>query len=153
MDNIILRTTVALIWRLLLAYSVYVLLRGHNEPGGGFIGGLLLALAIILRGHISKHNHFTKALARRFTTAVGVALIVFISVILLPSLFGMAALTGLWTSIWVPIAGKFSSVLVFDVVVYVVVAISAVYAHHALSISHSDGHSDGHNADQAGGAR
>ena len=33
---------------LLLVFSVFVLLRWHNEPGGGFIGGLLAAIAFIL---------------------------------------------------------------------------------------------------------
>jgi multicomponent Na+:H+ antiporter subunit B len=33
---------------LMLIFSVIVLFRGHNEPGGGFIGGLIAASAFIL---------------------------------------------------------------------------------------------------------
>jgi multicomponent Na+:H+ antiporter subunit B len=33
---------------LILLFSVYMLLRGHNEPGGGFIGGLIAAIGITL---------------------------------------------------------------------------------------------------------
>jgi multisubunit Na+/H+ antiporter MnhB subunit len=32
-----------------LLFAVYLLLRGHNEPGGGFIAGLVTAAAIVLQ--------------------------------------------------------------------------------------------------------
>ena len=41
MNSLILRTAARLLISLTLLFSIYVLLRGHNEPGGGFIGGLL----------------------------------------------------------------------------------------------------------------
>jgi multicomponent Na+:H+ antiporter subunit B len=31
-------------------FAIIVLMRGHNQPGGGFIGGLLAALAIVYKG-------------------------------------------------------------------------------------------------------
>ena len=34
----------------MLLFSVFVLLRGHNEPGGGFIGGLIAASAFAIHG-------------------------------------------------------------------------------------------------------
>ena len=46
MNSIILQTTSRLILPAALAFSIYVLLRGHNEPGGGFIGGLIAAAGI-----------------------------------------------------------------------------------------------------------
>ena len=33
---------------LLLLFSIFLLLRGHNEPGGGFVGGLVAAAAFAL---------------------------------------------------------------------------------------------------------
>lgn len=48
MHSLILRTTGHLLLPLLLVFSIFLLLRGHNEPGGGFIGGLVAAAAIIL---------------------------------------------------------------------------------------------------------
>ena len=42
MNSIILRAGVRYIVGLLVLFSIYMLLRGHNEPGGGFIGGLFL---------------------------------------------------------------------------------------------------------------
>ena len=48
MNSLILRTATPLLAGLMLLFSVYVLLRGHNEPGGGFIGGLIGASAFAI---------------------------------------------------------------------------------------------------------
>ena len=44
----IFRTAARLLMPLLLLFSVFLLLRGHNEPGGGFVGGLVAAAAFAL---------------------------------------------------------------------------------------------------------
>ncbi len=136
MDNIILRKTLSGVWKLLIIYSIYILLRGHNEPGGGFIGGLILALGLILRSYISDTTNYQLKIDVHYQKILGLSLIIFIAVILIPSLFGEPVLKGLWSAIWVPIAGKFSSVLIFDVAVYMIVASSALYGHYALSAPH-----------------
>lgn len=46
MNTIIFRTMAPLIIAIMLVFSLYVCLRGHNEPGGGFIGGLIAAASI-----------------------------------------------------------------------------------------------------------
>ena len=48
MNSLILSTCTRLLVPLILAVSVFVFFRGHNEPGGGFIGGLLAATAFAL---------------------------------------------------------------------------------------------------------
>ena len=47
-NNLILKSTSSFIIFILLGFAIYLLLAGHNSPGGGFIGGLVLASAIIL---------------------------------------------------------------------------------------------------------
>lgn len=47
--SLILATTVRLVFDAALIFSVYLLFAGHNQPGGGFIGGLVAAAAISLR--------------------------------------------------------------------------------------------------------
>lgn len=50
MSTIIFRTIAPLIVAIMLVFSFYVCLRGHNEPGGGFIGGLIAAAAVEVLG-------------------------------------------------------------------------------------------------------
>jgi multicomponent Na+:H+ antiporter subunit A len=48
MASAIFQTGARYLMPLLLAFSVFLMLRGHNEPGGGFAGGLVAAAAIAL---------------------------------------------------------------------------------------------------------
>lgn len=47
-NDLILRTTTTLIAFILIAFSIYLFFAGHNAPGGGFIGGLMTAAAVVL---------------------------------------------------------------------------------------------------------
>ncbi|PXA99343.1 Na(+)/H(+) antiporter subunit B [Nostoc sp. 3335mG] len=62
MNTIIFRTAAPLIVAVMLVFSVYICLRGHNEPGGGFIGGLIAASAIAVFGMASGPHAVRKAL-------------------------------------------------------------------------------------------
>ncbi len=48
MNSVILRTGAAFLLPLLVVVSLVILLRGHNEPGGGFVGGLTSAAGFLL---------------------------------------------------------------------------------------------------------
>ena len=50
MRTLIFRTVAPYLSSLMVLFSVFVLLRGHNEPGGGFIGGLIAASAFAIYG-------------------------------------------------------------------------------------------------------
>jgi multisubunit Na+/H+ antiporter MnhB subunit len=48
MSSLILSTATRLLMPLILLLSAFVFFRGHNDPGGGFVGGLLAATAFAL---------------------------------------------------------------------------------------------------------
>lgn len=48
MDSLILRTAVRILLPLMMLFSIFILWRGHNEPGGGFVGGLICTVGFAL---------------------------------------------------------------------------------------------------------
>jgi multicomponent Na+:H+ antiporter subunit B len=48
-NSLILSAATRFLAPLMLAFSLFILLRGHDEPGGGFIGGLIAATALALQ--------------------------------------------------------------------------------------------------------
>jgi multicomponent Na+:H+ antiporter subunit B len=108
---------------LMLLFSVFLLLRGHDEPGGGFVGGLVAGTAFCLHAlAFSPHEAIASLHVRpRILMSTGL-LIAGVS-----GLFGMLAgkpfLTGLWGKVALPIFGelKLGTPLLFDVGVYLLV--------------------------------
>lgn len=49
MSSIILRTVAPIVLHLTLIFSLFLLLYGHNQPGGGFIAGLMTAVGLVLQ--------------------------------------------------------------------------------------------------------
>ncbi|CAN5137596.1 Na+/H+ antiporter subunit B [soil metagenome] len=124
MDSLLLRTAARIIVPVQLLWSVYLLVRGHNEPGGGFIGGLLAAGAIILHGIANGMPAARQLLRVRPQTLIGLGIAAAGLSGVIPMLAGLPYLTGVW-GFGFPtlVAGtlKFGSPLLFDVAVYLVV--------------------------------
>jgi multicomponent Na+:H+ antiporter subunit B len=122
MPSLILQTVTRFLLVLLVLFSIFVLLRGHNEPGGGFIGGLLAAGAIALQQLANGVEAARKTLRVDPRTLIGAGLLVAALSGCAALLAGRPFLTGLWVLGWqVPGIGKLSTVLAFDVGVYLVV--------------------------------
>lgn len=124
MSSLILRTATRALEPLLLLFSIFLLVVGHNEPGGGFVGGLMAAAAFSL--HALSHD---AAAARRLLgvdprTLVGAGLLLALGVAALPLGAGLPLLTGIWTDVALPGFGlvKAGSPLLFDAGVYLLVA-------------------------------
>jgi multicomponent Na+:H+ antiporter subunit A len=47
--SVVLETVVRLAFHTVLLFGVYLLFAGHNQPGGGFVGGLVAGCAFVLR--------------------------------------------------------------------------------------------------------
>ena len=48
MNTLVLRETTRILVALILVFSVFMLLRGHDQPGGGFVGGLIASIGFSL---------------------------------------------------------------------------------------------------------
>ncbi|WP_413711214.1 Na+/H+ antiporter subunit B [Rhizobium sp. Rhizsp82] len=129
MNTLIFRTIAPFLTALMLLFSVFILLRGHNEPGGGFIGGLIAASALAIYG-IANGVPAVRRAIRFHPLAIAGAGLLMSSVAGLISIFAAVPfMTGLW--IYPMILGvevPLSSVMLFDFGVYFVVlgAITAI---------------------------
>jgi multicomponent Na+:H+ antiporter subunit A len=115
--------TVRLVFHTVLMMSLWLLFAGHNQPGGGFVGGLLAGSAITLR-YIAGGIDEVRGLSRfRPWTVLGVGLLVAGVTATVPLLFGAAVLETGFTTLDVPLIGdvKVSSALAFDTGVYLAV--------------------------------
>ncbi len=123
MNSLILRTTTMLLITILLLFSVFLLLRGHDLPGGGFIGGLTAAAAVALYVLAFGAEAANGMVRVRPRALLGVGLTAAVSAGLIAVLFGTPFLTGHWLIFDLPGSAevKLSTVLLFDVGVYLVV--------------------------------
>lgn len=121
MNTIILRTATFFLMPLLLLFSLFILLRGHYYPGGGFVGGLIAAIAFVLYAFSFGLSKAAKLLRfnPRMIMAVGAAIAAISAVI--PLLLGKAFMTGLWLAGQFPVLGNVGLALAFDTGVYLVV--------------------------------
>ncbi|MGR3492372.1 MAG: MnhB domain-containing protein [Shimia sp.] len=127
MNSIILRAGTRYLTGLLLVFSVFMLLRGHNLPGGGFIGGLIGSTAFILYAIGCSASEARAALRVSpqgiAMVGLGIALLAGLSA----ALFGDVFFTGQWLFVGESPTDEFdkglplSTVLVFDIGVYLVV--------------------------------
>lgn len=122
-NTLILHTAALAIMPLQLMFSVFLLLRGHDEPGGGFIGGLVAASAFVLYAFAFGAESTRKLLhvTPRDLLAAG---LLFALASTIPALWsGEAMLTAQWWQLPLPGEGylKLSTVLIFDIGVYLAV--------------------------------
>lgn len=142
---VILEVVARPLYLLILAASVWVLLRGHNEPGGGFIGGLLAVTASVLWAVAHGSAAAARRLPLRDPVMLAAAGVLVAAASGLPALLvGDAFLTHWWGTLPLGFTDlKVSTVLVFDLGVYLCVwGALAGYALALLSVDEGDGTSD-----------
>ncbi|MCG8587284.1 MAG: Na+/H+ antiporter subunit B [Pirellulales bacterium] len=121
MYSFILNTATRYLMPLLLLFSVFLLLRGHNEPGGGFVGGLAAAAAFTLFAIACGVEPTRRMLGFRPRTFMGVGLLCAGGSGLISMTQGLPFMTGMWSKVEIPAIGKLGTPLLFDVGVYLVV--------------------------------
>lgn len=129
MNTVIFRTLAPLIVATMLVFSWYICLRGHNEPGGGFIGGLIAASSIAVYGMTVGVPAVRKALRLDPLAFAGIGVLLAGASGLLSVFIDAPFMTSIW---WFLSVGSnevaLSTPMLFDIGVYLVVfgTISAI---------------------------
>ena len=120
---LILATLSRLLLPLALLISVFIFLRGHNLPGGGFIAGLVTAIALILQ-YVANGVQWTRSrLALNYHQLAGSGVFVAGCTGLASWLFGYPFLTSTFGHFHIPLVGEIelASAMIFDLGVYLTV--------------------------------
>ncbi len=141
-------TIMAALTRLLLPLallvSAFIFLRGHNLPGGGFIAGLITAIALIMQylanGVEWTHNRMTSNLH----PIIGSGLLIALATGLVSMTLGYPFLTSAFTHLHWPVVGDFevASAIAFDLGVYLVVVAATLVILVHLGLMHHASHPD-----------
>lgn len=122
LNSIILQTATRLLISLLLLLSIWLLLRGHNLPGGGFIGGLVGASACALYTIAYGVKRAKAALQLEPRLMIGLGLVVAFLSGFISLFFGDAFLAGQWVKFYAfGSLVKIGTPTIFDIGVYFVV--------------------------------
>lgn len=119
--SIILATAAKYIIPTLLIFSFFLLLRGHYEPGGGFLGGLVAASAYALHLIANGIDEAKKFLKFDPLMIISTGLLLALLSGLISLAFGEIFMTGLWIDKKFPVIGKLGTPLLFDIGVFFVV--------------------------------
>lgn len=133
MPSIILSTATRFLITLLMLLPAFLLLRGHNLPGGGFVAALVAATAVALYAIAFDVASARRALRVDPRIIIAFGLLLAASSGVLPLLGGQPFLTGLWTDLDLPGFAPFAlgTPLLFDVGVFFTVfgvAMTMVFA-------------------------
>lgn len=106
---------------LLLIFSVFLLLRGHNKIGGGFVGGLVAASALMLYAIAISPDALRKLISVKPRLLVASGLLIALVSGLIGMLWGKPFMTGLWLPQTFAVIGKMGTPILFDIGVYLAV--------------------------------
>lgn len=119
--SILLSVSVRYLMPLMLVFSVFLLIRGHNEVGGGFAGGLVATSAIMLYAIAFSPAALRELLPIEPRLLVSIGLLSALLSGTIPMLAGKPFMTGIWLKSPLPVIGKVGTPLLFDTGVYLVV--------------------------------
>lgn len=122
-NDVILQTMTKILVFIIFAYSINLFLAGHYTPGGGFIGGLMAAGAIVLLLLAFDMNTVRKILPINFITMTALGLLIAVGTGIGGILFDVPFLTHTFGYFDLPIIGKtgLATAVLFDIGVFLVV--------------------------------
>lgn len=120
---LIMQTLTRVLFPLMLMVAVFIFLRGHNMPGGGFIAGLIAAVALIVQYLSNGSDWIHERLKLNMHIVIGLGLLIATLTGLIAIGLGYPFLTSTFTHLHWPIVGDFevASAIAFDLGVFLVV--------------------------------
>ena len=121
--SIMLEVIVRILFHTIIVVSLYLLFAGHNLPGGGFAGGLVAGMALVMRYVAGGRYELGAAAPADAGRLLGTGMTLAVACAVVPLLFGMSPLTSAVFEAEVPLIGhvEFVTSTIFDVGVYLVV--------------------------------
>jgi len=119
----ILQTLARLLLPLMLMVSIYIFLRGHNLPGGGFIAGLIASIALVVQYLANGIAWTRKRIPFGTHNLIAYGLLIAVATGLVSMAIGYPFLTSAFTHLDWPLIGEFeiASAIAFDLGVFLVV--------------------------------
>lgn len=121
--SIMLEVIVRILFHTIIVISIYLLFAGHNLPGGGFAGGLVAGMALVMRYVAGGRYELGAAAPTDAGRLLGFGLALAVACAIVPLLFGQAPLTSAFWEARLPVIGhvEFVTATLFDIGVYLVV--------------------------------
>ncbi|HDB6448188.1 TPA: Na+/H+ antiporter Mnh2 subunit B [Staphylococcus aureus] len=115
-NDVVLRTVTKLVVFILLTFGFYVFFAGHNNPGGGFIGGLIFSSAFILMFLAFNVEEVLESLPIDFRILMIIGALVSSITAIIPMFFGKSFLSQYETTWLLPILGQIhvSTITLFE---------------------------------------
>ncbi|QKY69523.1 Na(+)/H(+) antiporter subunit B [Lentibacillus sp. CBA3610] len=137
-NEVMLQTLTRILVFIVLSFSIYLLFAGHNQPGGGFIGGLMTASGIALLYLSFDIKSVKQSLPINFITVIGIGLLLAVGTGIATMLLGYPFLTQFFDYFYLPVFGEaeLTTAIPFDIGVYLVVVGAAITIF--LSIAEDD---------------
>lgn len=121
--SILLEVIVRILFHTIIVVSIYLLFAGHNQPGGGFAGGLVAGMALVMRYIAGGRWELGAAAPTDAGRLLGSGLILAVGTAVVPLFFDLAPLTSTFWEWEIPGIGhmEFVTSTIFDIGVYLVV--------------------------------
>lgn len=121
--DVFLQTAIKILVFIIMTFSIYILFAGHHNPGGGFIGGLITASALVLLYIAFDLQSVRDMMPVDFNQLAAAGVIVSVLTGTVSFLFNVPFLTQTFTYVNLPLLGEteLASAVIFDLGVYMTV--------------------------------
>ncbi|HEY9307561.1 MAG TPA: Na+/H+ antiporter subunit A [Microbacterium sp.] len=121
--SIMLEVIVRILFHTIIIVSLYLLFAGHNLPGGGFAGGLVAGMALVMRYVAGGRYELGAAAPTDAGRLLGTGMSIAVACAVVPVFFGYPPLSSFFFETTLPVLGhvEFVTSTIFDVGVYLVV--------------------------------